>query len=156
MADFKIIEHAPGAPGLRFLGLGPGLWPSQGLKKLKLLFDEHAFWADNRSERELKKLLARSTVVVSVWQGKRIVGFGRATSDGIYRAVLWDVIVPKDFQGRGIGSEVMERLLSSGRIKGVERVYLMTSNSWEFYSQFNFHQVHEQKLMLRKQAKRGD
>ena len=148
MADIKIIEHAPGAPGLRLLGLGPGLRPSKGLKKLRFLFDNHAFWAKHRSDKQLKKLLAGSTVVISVWQDERIVGFGRATSDGIFRAVLWDVIVPTDLQGRGLGKAVVEALLISKHIKNVERVYLMTTNCSEFYSQFGFQSFTTQKLLL--------
>ena len=81
MARIRLVEHAPGAPGLRWFGMGPGLRPSRGLIKLRRLFQKHAFWAENRTTSDLKKMLAGSTVVVSLWRGKRIVGFGRAHSD---------------------------------------------------------------------------
>ena len=87
MQKLKLLKHAPGAPGLRLFGLGPNFLPSQGLKKLKALLDNHAFWARNRDYSSLRKLLIGSTVVVTLWRNQRIVGFGRATSDQIYRAV---------------------------------------------------------------------
>ena len=41
----RLVHHAPGAPGLRWLGLGPDLRPSHTLLKLQRLFDRHAFCA---------------------------------------------------------------------------------------------------------------
>ncbi len=151
MAGINLIKHAPGAPGLRFLGLGPGLMPIRGMLKLKLLLDKHAFWADGRTNAQLRILLSQSTVVVSLWRGKRMVGFGRATSDKVFRAVLWDVVVAGDLQGRGLGRKVIEALLNAPAIRNVERVYLMTSQSAEFYQQLGFENANSQKLLLKKQ-----
>ena len=100
MEGTRLILHAPGAPGLRWLGMGPGWRPTRGLFKLQRLLNQHAFWAENRSIDELQRMLQGSAAVASLWQGKRLVGFGRATSDGIYRAVLWDVVIPEDLQAR--------------------------------------------------------
>ena len=151
MARIRLVQHAPGAPGLRFLGLGPGLSPTRGLLKLRLLFKKHAFWAETRTSNDLKAMLAGSTVVVSLWRGKRMVGFGRATSDGIHRAVLWDVVVAGDLQGRGLGRRVVEALLSAKAIRNAERVYLMTTNSSGFYQQLGFEPASPQQLLIRKQ-----
>ena len=151
MARIHLVEHAPGAPGLRLLGMGPNLRPTRGLLKLRLLLNKHAFWAQGRSRQQLREMLKGSQVVVSLWRGKRMVGFGRASSDGIYRAVLWDVVVAGDLQGRGLGRRVVEALLASPRIREVERVYLMTTNSNGFYEQMGFNKVASQHLLIRKQ-----
>jgi len=151
MARIRLVEHARGAPGMRWLGLGPGYRPSRGLLKLRRLFQKHAFWAENRSNSDLKRMLAGSTVVVSLWRGKRLVGFGRAHSDGIHRAVLWDIVVAGDLQGRGLGRRVVEALLAAPAIRNVERVYLMTTNSAGFYKQLGFTDANPQQLLIRKQ-----
>ena len=151
MARIHLVEHAPGAPGLRWLGLGPGLRPTRGLLKLRLLLNKHAFWAQGRSRQQLREMLKGSQVVVSLWRGKRMVGFGRAGSDEIYRAVLWDVVVAGDLQGRGLGRRVVEALLASPKLRDVERVYLMTTNSSGFYEQMGFSNVASQQLLIRKQ-----
>ena len=151
MARIRLVEHAPGAPGLRWLGLGPKLRPSRGLLKLRRLLDKHAFWARGRSPAQLRRMLAGSQVVVSLWRGKRMVGFGRASSDGIHRAVLWDIVVAGDLQGRGLGRRVVEALLASPHLREVERVYLMTTNSSGFYEQLGFSHASNQHLLIRKQ-----
>lgn len=151
MARIHLVEHAPGAPGLRLMGLGPNLRPTRGLLKLRRLLNKHAFWARGRSPRQLRQMLKGSQVIVSLWRGKRMVGFGRASSDGIYRAVLWDVVVAGDLQGRGLGRRVVEALLASPKLRQVERVYLMTTNSNGFYEQMGFDTVFTQHLLIRKQ-----
>lgn len=155
MAPIRLVRHAPGAPGLRWLGLGPGLRPSRGLLKLQRLFDRHAFWARDRSVAMLRRLLAGSPVVVSLWQGKRLVGFGRASSDGVCRAVLWDVVVAGDLQGRGLGRQVVEALLSAPQLRQVERIYLMTTNSAGFYEQLGFRRAQRQQLLVKEPGEQG-
>ena len=93
MKEIYLIRHGKGALGLRFFGLGPNLKPTHGLSKLQKLLDTNAFWAKNRTMNDLKKCLANSDVVVSLWVDKEIVGFGRALTDGIYRGVLWDIVI---------------------------------------------------------------
>ena len=149
MARIRLVEHAAGAPGLRWFGIGPDLRPSRGLLKLRRLLHKHAFWAQQRNLDELKAMLAGSTVVVSLWRGKRLVAFGRATSDGFSRAVLWDIVVAGDLQGRGLGRQVVEALLDSPRLRQVERVYLMTTNSAGFYRQLGFNRAEPQQLLIR-------
>ena len=149
METIKLISHASGAPGLRLFGLGPGLKPMRGILKLQDLLDKHSFWANGRSIPNLKILLAKSNAVVSVWKGEKMVGFGRATSDGIYRSVLWDVVVAEDLQGVGLGRQVVEALLKCKKLKRVEKIYLMTTKGSNFYKQIGFQEVEEQKLMIR-------
>ena len=129
--------------------MGAGLRPTRGLLKLRRLFQKHAFWAQQRNDAELRRMLRGSDVVVSLWRGKRLVGFGRASTDGIYRAVLWDIVVAGDLQGRGLGRKVVEALLSSPSLRNVERLYLMTTNSAGFYKQLGFKKVDPQQLLIR-------
>jgi GNAT superfamily N-acetyltransferase len=132
----RLLIHAPGAPGLRWLGLGPGLWPTRGLWKLQRLLNQHAFWAQGRS----------------LWRGKRLVGFGRASSDGVFRAVLWDVVIPEDLQGQGLGRHLVEALLAAPALRGVKRTYLMTTNSASFYRQLGFSDAGPQELLVKQSA----
>jgi len=151
MDAIRLLMHAPGAPGLRWLGLGPGWLPTRGLWKLQRLLDQHAFWAKGRSLSALRRMLSGSAAVVSLWHGKRLVGFARASSDSVFRAVLWDVVIPDDLQGQGLGRQLVEALLSSPALAGVERVYLMTTNSAGFYQQLGFELVEGQQLLRRDQ-----
>ena len=142
-----LIHHRCGAPALR-LGLGPGLRPVGAIGQLALLFERNSFWARGRSHGQLRKMLKGSDAVVSAWRNGELVGFGRATSDGIYRAVLWDVVVASPHAGRGLGRRLVEALLSEPSVVAAERVYLMTTQSRGFYERLGFSLSECQQLMM--------
>lgn len=106
--------------------------------QLQELFRLTAFWAQDRKVDELKVAIANSEPAISVWNGKQLIGFARATSDGIYRATIWDVVVHPDYRGAGLGSKLVETVLSHPRINRVERVYLMTTHQQHFYERIGF------------------
>ena len=149
MKEIFLIKHARGAFGLRFLGLGPNLRPNRGLYKLQKLMHQNAFWAKDRSINDLKKCLANSDAIVSIWSGNAIVGFGRALSDGVYRGVIWDVVIDQNHQGKGYGKLILRNLLNSKKIKNTKKIYLMTTNKKLFYSQIGFKEVISQNLLIR-------
>ena len=149
MKEIFLIKHSKGAFGLRFFGLGPKLRPKNGLVKLQLFLNRNAFWSKNRTINDLKTCLANSDVIISIWAGDEIVGFGRALSDGVYRGVLWDVVIDQDHQGKGYGKTIVRNLLNSKKIKNTEKIYLMTTDKKIFYSQIDFKEVTSQKLLIR-------
>ena len=148
MQEISLIKHAKGALGLRVFGLGPNLKPYNGLNKLQKLLENNTFWAKNRTVKDLKKCLANSDVIVSLWVGNEIVGFGRALTDGIYRGVLWDIVIDQNYQGKGFGKLIVQSLLSSKKIKNTKKIYLMTTNKKLFYSQMNFKEATSQNLLI--------
>ena len=149
MKAISLIKHSKGALGLRLFGLGPNLKPTDGLNKLQKLLNKNAFWAKNRTIHDLKQCLANSDVIISLWVGNEIVGFGRALTDGIYRGVLWDIVIDQNHQGKGFGKLIIKNLLSSRKIKNTKKLYLMTTNKKIFYSQFDFKEVISQDLLIR-------
>ena len=56
--------------------------------------------------------LAGARYVVSAWDGDRLVGFARAISDGATNAYINTVAVLPEYQRRGVGQEMMARLLA--------------------------------------------
>ena len=139
--EIQLVRHRAGGLRLRH---GPGQ-----LQQLQALLNGHSFWAQGRTAAQLQRMLAGSQAVISAWRGSQLVGFGRASSDGVFRAVLWDVVVAGEEQGRGLGRRIVEALLKAPALAQVERVYLMTTNSAGFYEQLNFAAVDSQRLMLR-------
>ena len=124
--SIQLIHHRHGAMRLRL--------QEGSLTQLQALLNENSFWARGRSKQELKQMLKRSDAVVSAWKDSRLIGFGRATSD---------------WQGQGLGKRLVEALLDDPALVGVERIYLMTTNSGGFYKRLGFIAVENQQLMMR-------
>ncbi len=152
-APFEFCIHTPdqlqGKAELRPVRRRPGLAQPRSLDypQLQELFRLTAFWAQDRSLADLQRAISRSEPVVTAWTGQRLVGFARATSDGVYRATIWDVIVHPDFQGAGIGRKLVETVLSHPVVCHVERVYLMTTHKQSFYERVGF-QVNDTTTMV--------
>ncbi len=108
--------------------------------QLQRLFTKTAFWAQERSIDDLKIAIANSNPIVTVWDEEQLIGFARATSDGIYRAGIWDVIVDPNYQGMGLGRKLVQTVLSHPLVSRVERVYLTTTHQQSFYERIGFKQ----------------
>jgi ribosomal protein S18 acetylase RimI-like enzyme len=59
-----------------------------------------------------KKAFEASHTTVFAYHTDRLIGFGRAISDGAYQAAVYDCAVLPEFQGKGIGKIIMNKLLS--------------------------------------------
>ena len=66
-----------------------------------------------------------SDAVMSVWRRKRIVSFGRASSDGYSRTLLSNVVVVGNLQRYGF--------LHDPGVAGVERPELIVTKSNSFF-----------------------
>ncbi|MDZ8184708.1 MAG: GNAT family N-acetyltransferase [Nostoc sp. ChiSLP02] len=108
------------------------------LYQLQELLNISAFWAKGRSIEDLSIAIANSEPVISVWDNNQLVGFARATSDGIYRATIWDVVIHPEYRNSGLGTNLVKTVLNHPRMRLVERVYLMTTHQEEFYKKIGF------------------
>ncbi|MBW4682370.1 MAG: GNAT family N-acetyltransferase [Microcoleus vaginatus WJT46-NPBG5] len=118
------------------------------LKQLQELFKLAAFWAQERQIEDLAIAIANSEPAISVWDGDRMIGFARATSDGIYRATIWDVVIHPGYQGAGLGRKLVQTVLSHPRLSRVERVYLMTTHQQKFYERIGFEENQSTTMVL--------
>jgi N-acetylglutamate synthase-like GNAT family acetyltransferase len=108
------------------------------LRQLQELFQAAAFWAQDRTLADLEIAIAHSLPIISVWDNERLIGFARATSDGIYRATIWDVVIHPDYRGAGLGRQLVQTLLAHPHLNRVERIYLMTTHQQRFYKTIGF------------------
>lgn len=134
------VAQPPPGSSLPPPGGGPasvGELPSE-LQQLQSLFQAAAFWAENRRVEDLAVAIANSKPVLSVWNQDCLIGFARATSDGVYRATIWDVVIHPTYRGAGLGRKLVEMMLAHSHLSNVERVYLMTTHQQRFYEQLGF------------------
>lgn len=118
------------------------------LEELQALFQDTAFWAQDRKLEDWAIALQNSRPIVTAWDDNRLIGFARATSDGIYRATIWDVAVHPDYQGLGLGRKLVETLLMHPHVNRAERVYLMTTNQQKFYERIGFQENQTTTMVL--------
>lgn len=84
----------------------------------------------------LQKAFEASHTVCFASRGESLVGLGRAISDGVYQAAIYDLCVLPEHQGLGLGREIMKALLAR---LDVEHVILYAVPGKEaFYEKLGF------------------
>lgn len=99
-------------------------------------------WA-RRPLRKVRKAIQYSYLVVTMWEQRgarrRLIGFSRATSDHAFNATIWDVVVHPDFQGRGLGKELMQQMIKKLRSDDISNVTLFADpHVVDFYRGLGF------------------
>lgn len=100
----------------------------------------HSVGWTNHNEETIKKVFQSSNVVAIAYDEDNIVGFGRALSDGVFNAAIYDVVIDKDYQNKGIGQQIIESLLA--QLKNISCVHLVsTAGNEEFYRKAGFRKM---------------
>lgn len=91
----------------------------------------------SHSENNIISIFKASTHVVIAKVDRKIIGFARALSDGIYNAAIYDVVVDKKYHKHGIGREIVEKLVD--QIGEVSCIHLIaTTKHTTFYKRVGF------------------
>lgn len=104
---------------------------------LKELFSSVG-WKSARNPQKLMKAFENSSNVVSVWEGKRLIGIVRSMDDGWWSANIDCLVVHKAYQGKGIAKQLMAALLDD--LKNIEYVNVCPDEKEmeKFYAEFGF------------------
>jgi ribosomal protein S18 acetylase RimI-like enzyme len=85
----------------------------------------------------LKKMLDNANLLVTAWDGDKLVGIARALTDFSFCCYLSDLAVDKQYQHQGIGHELVTEVQ---RIIGEESMLLLLSapEAMEYYPKIGF------------------
>lgn len=72
-------------------------------------------WSSARHPERLRQAIRNSHHVVTAWSGARLVGLMNALSDGTMTAYFHYLLVDPAFQSRGIGRELVARMVAHYR-----------------------------------------
>ncbi len=82
-----------------------------------------AAWLEH-TVRDFNPVLSRSLAVVGAYQQDRLIGFVNLAWDGGYHAFILDTTVHPEFRRRGIGRELIRRVVAAAQGHGVEWVHV--------------------------------
>lgn len=110
-------------------------------------------WCVKRGEEKWKEILNKSSFVYSVFDRGKLVGMGRIVEDGMM-CMFYDVVVHKDYQGKGIGKMIINNLLAFTKDKGYSSISLFADPKNKdfllpFYNKFGF-ELFETGMRLKK------
>ena len=100
---------------------------------------------ENHSEEQTRRALAAALYDVTAVEDGRAVAMGRLVGDGLYDVIAGVVVAP-EYQGRGIGKAVAEKLLAYAQSRlppgGRTSVQLIAAEGKEgFYEELGFRKM---------------
>jgi N-acetylglutamate synthase-like GNAT family acetyltransferase len=88
---------------------------------------------------DLATAIKNSWYTLSAYDDGKLVGFGRVMCDGVMHAMIFDLIVHPTHQHRGIGAEILRRLIAVCRQQGICDVQLFAADGMRsFYEEHGF------------------
>ena len=93
-----------------------------------------------RDDKKIDTHRASSVFSVSIYDNDKIVGMARVVGDGAYYTI-YDVITLKEYQGQGIGTTLMQEIISWYKTIEDDDTYLYLGASEgkeSFYKKFGF------------------
>ena len=100
---------------------------------------ENAGWARNTPSWQKEKfslIFTNSTWAFTVWDQDKMIGMVRVISDKIMAANIMDLIVLKEYQGRGIGKKLVE--LCVQKLPHGDWFAHTSANNFTFYEKCGF------------------
>jgi ribosomal protein S18 acetylase RimI-like enzyme len=94
-------------------------------------------WGRGMSRETLTRAIANS-ICFGVYQGRELIGLGRAVTDLATYAYWTDVVIAPTYRGRGLGRRLSECMLAHPELQGLRRVTLLTRDAAGLYTQIGF------------------
>jgi GNAT superfamily N-acetyltransferase len=111
------------------------------------------WWTASRTPGDVTAMLAASDLVLALHQRSTggLVGFARVLTDGVYLAVVLDVIVASEVRGSGAGRMLLDAVVGHPRLAGVRSMELVCQPELvPFYRRWGFtERVGRSQLMRR-------
>ncbi|MFD2655123.1 GNAT family N-acetyltransferase [Gracilibacillus thailandensis] len=106
------------------------------------------YWANERSKETIAHSIENS-FSFGIYEKDKQIGFARVVSDQAVFSWILDVVIDSEYQGRGIGSFLMQCILEHPLLKNT-KFALATKDAHRFYETFNFT---ERPCMVRRMVK---
>ena len=91
------------------------------------------------SPEKHQKAFAASYCTVFLFDNEKLIGLGRAISDGAYQAAVYDCAVLEEYQRQGLGRLMMEHILS--RLPGCNVILYAAPGREGFYQKLGFRKM---------------
>ena len=122
-------------------------WPAEDIVTL---YKAGGWWKDNNDLERIAPLIKRTfafLIAVDRRMGRGI-GMGRIISDTLSDAYIQDVVVLPEYRGKGIGKEILEKLVNHCRKRGLGWIGLIAEEGTEnFYLPLGFKRFEGQPMV---------
>jgi len=104
------------------------------------VFDSSGLTRPTKDLPRIARMFATSNLIISAWSEGKLVGVCRALTDYDYCCYLSDLAVDRDFQQRGIGKQMLQRLQATIG-EEVSLILLSAPGAMTYYPKLGFAKI---------------
>lgn len=96
----------------------------------------------NRMESAYKNPIMTSYAHIAVYDNDQLIGYIDSVSNGVTDAYIQDLMIHPDYQGQGIGTELMNRMIAYLKEKRIFMISVVYEEALRgFYKKFGFWEI---------------
>ena len=94
---------------------------------------KNEWWSKTRKKEDVIKMLENTTLVFGIVNNNKLIAFCRVLSDFVYKALIFDVIVDKNYRGLGLSKILLNEVFNHPKLSNISSFELYCLEEMEKY-----------------------
>ncbi len=121
------------------------------VEQIITLYESSGIKRPTSDKERIARMFANSNVVITAWEGEKLVGVARALTDFSLCCYLSDLAVCREYQSKGIGKQLIEEVKKEiGVIEEISLLLLSAPSAMEYYPKVGFEKIEHGFIIKRK------
>jgi len=111
---------------------------------------KNEWWTNKRKKEDVIKMLKHSSLIFGIVKNNKLIAFARVLSDFVYKALIFDVIVDREYRRLGLSRKLLNEIFNHPKLQNVSgfELYCQAEMIY-FYNKFGFKKL--ELVLLRKE-----
>ncbi len=115
------------------------------------LFESSGIGRPTNNPERIRKMLDKANLIVSAWEGDKLIGIARSLTDFAYCTYLSDLAVRREYQKRKVGSSLIQ--ITRSEVGEASMLLLLSNESaMGYYPKLGFERA-SNAFMIKRQPK---
>ena len=114
-------------------------------KQIEQLFHlyKNEWWCKERTLSQTKRVVQNSSLLFGIVDNSNtLIAFARVLSDFTFKAFIFDVIVAKEYRGKGLSNKLLNAILNHSKLKNIKTIELYCLPEMKpLYAKYGFKEV---------------
>ena len=109
---------------------------------------QNSYWGKERTKEQTIKTIENSFCFGMYSKSNDPIGFARVVTDSVFFGYIMDVIISKEWQGKGLGKKLVDFILNNEMIKSLQTIVLKTKDAQSLYEKYGFSKIGNSPLYM--------